>query len=154
MFCTDACEADVSPSNERTHDDYIRACERCGHLVIIPDVKIYCSLRSKLYLDKEERRIFMALLIKGTLPLLNLEIGDRLEPNPEMIEYSIFDDDATSFRAARLRVLFWRRSAETAVRHRNPIFNSTIGVVCTLLSIDALHTLNLGVYKECCMQVF
>jgi hypothetical protein len=46
------------------------------------------------------------------------------------------------------RLLFWRRSCETHVRHRNPVFSTETGIVPErVLVIDWLHALSLGVYK-------
>ena len=93
-------------------------------------------------------------LLKDGFEPLGLEKGDRLEPHAGMINYSQFDELQLDFPAGGTDVLFWRRRNETMVRHRNPIFNTAIGVVTKLLSIDALHTLNLGVYQNYCMWMF
>ena len=71
-----------------------------------------------------------------------------------MINYSQFDELQLDFPAGGTDVHFWRRRNETMVRHRNPIFNTAIGFVTKLLSIDALHTLNLGVHQNYCVWVF
>ena len=151
----DEVDADDGPFTEKTHVEYLDACARCEIWVTIPDIQTYRSLRSKLYLDKRKSAGYSGrCLLKDGFPEFDLVRGDRLEPNADMIEYSVFDDYATNFPDGGLRALFWRRSLETTTRHRNPIFNESIGVVSTLLSIDALHTLNLGVYKDYCMHVF
>lgn len=47
--------------------------------------------------------------------------------------------------------MFWRQSAETLARHRNPIFDEALGLAPEkTLCIDILHALNLGVFGNFC----
>ena len=49
------------------------------------------------------------------------------------------------------KVVWWRPSNETLVRHRNPIWDPRLGIMpSTSLVVDTLHTLDLGVMKNYC----
>ena len=152
----DNCDEGGEPFRERTHDDYDNACEACEVWVKLPNVGVFRSLRGKLFLDKRKgtRSCMGRCLLTGGFEPLGLEKGDRLEPHAGMINHSQFDEIQLDFPAGGTDVLFWRRRNETIVRHRNPIFSTAIGVVTKVLSIDALHTLNLGVNQNYCMCFF
>lgn len=64
----------------------------------------------------------------------------RLEPHPGMPDVMQFDA-TTDFPA---KVLFWRNADETRCRHRNLLFDPSVGVTIDTLMVDRLHTLNLG----------
>lgn len=71
--------------------------------------------------------------------------GDRLEPTPTMPDIGAGLDDA----AVPITLCFWRCSAETVSRHRNPLFAAELGVVPErILMVDWMHTLSLGVYQN------
>ena len=76
---------------------------------------------------------------------LILQKGDRLEPTPEFPTPLSFDDSRPR-GAERLRLTFWRRSAETSVRHRNPIFEPDTYVDPERVAADSLHSLSLGLF--------
>ena len=49
--------------------------------------------------------------------------------------------------------MFWNTIAETLTKHRNPLMTGFhIGLRRTL-TVDALHTLYLGVFNACCVHV-
>jgi hypothetical protein len=78
--------------------------------------------------------------IAGT-PIL---AGDRLEPSDVLPDVGLFDD----IRKFPVTITFWRRSRETMVQHRNPLFSADLGISpVQTVTIDALHTLNLGVMQ-------
>jgi hypothetical protein len=75
---------------------------------------------------------------------LNLQKGDRLEPSDSLPDISLFDDAALP-----ITVTFWRPSADTICRHRNPIFSLERGVtVQNCILVDWLHTCSLGVFQD------
>ena len=77
------------------------------------------------------------------LPALNLERGDRLEPSNACPDIGAgFDGLADG--TFTITLVFWRRSAETSVRHRCPIMDVP-GCSVHSLMIDTLHCLFLGV---------
>jgi hypothetical protein len=80
-------------------------------------------------------------------PELGLLKHDRLEPNALLEDVAAFDS-ISEFPA---KVLFWRQSLETRARHRNPLWDASLGITLDSLMIDKLHTLYLGpVSSFCC----
>ena len=47
-----------------------------------------------------------------------------------------------------VRVLLWRRSSECGSMHRSPLFDPALGIGLGTMAIDALHTLNVGIYQQ------
>lgn len=76
------------------------------------------------------------------LPELGLLRGDRVEPSGDL-------RDIGQLRLATppLQATFWRRSCETAARHRNPLFATPDMLSVEAFVVDELHTMHLGVYK-------
>ena len=87
--------------------------------------------------------------MRADFPELNLLAGDRLEPS------SLLDDvGKLESLTPPYHVLFWRPSNETICKHRCVLFNVP-GVTLYGLSLDTLHTMNLGVYKSyCCVAIW
>ena len=49
---------------------------------------------------------------------------------------------------------FWRRPSESLARHRNPLFDTTIGVTpWASITIDVMHTFHLGITNAYCKHV-
>jgi hypothetical protein len=75
---------------------------------------------------------------------LHLLKGDRLEPSHTLPDIAMFDNAALP-----ITITFWRPSADTICRHRNPIFSDETGVtVQSCLLVDWLHTCSLGVFQD------
>ena len=83
------------------------------------------------------------------LPTLALLKHDRLQPDLSLQDVGKFED-VTVFP---VRVTFWRRSAETRTRHRNPVFDPLLGISVDTLCVDTLHSLYLGPAKDWCAHV-
>jgi hypothetical protein len=82
-------------------------------------------------------------------PALGLPAGDRLEPCRALMDVGKFEDvDQFPFTCT-----FWRPSAETRVRHRNPLMDGSIGVSHDATCPDKLHCLYLGPMFEWNHQV-
>ena len=77
---------------------------------------------------------------------------DRVEPSVHVPDVSKLEEivDAANFPTAGLRVTFWRRDAESRTKHRNPIFDPSIGIVPDIGIPGELRVLNLGPLKEFC----
>ena len=72
----------------------------------------------------------------------HLLAGDRLEPSESIPDVGSAFDELQVFPVV---AVFWRLSRETICRHRNPLFDSEIGMGSQeCLTIDALHSLRLG----------
>jgi hypothetical protein len=74
------------------------------------------------------------------LPSLALRVNDRLEPSPELPDVGLLE----SVSVFPVKLVFWRKAAETRVRHRCPLMDPSIGLSHERLALDLLHTLFLG----------
>ena len=71
--------------------------------------------------------------------------GDRLEPCAAVPYIEDFGDVA---QFPPVGVVFWRVVLESMTRHRNPIFDKSIGLTPTMfLTVDTLHAVYLGFMK-------
>ena len=150
---------DSLPWRLKTHDSYTAACNRCEFWVAIPTREVHRSVLRLLAYDKRTssklasfgRALSEDLTIHQSDGVtVELLTGDRLEPHGLMRDHAEFD----TVVCFPYEALFWRRSRETAARHRNPLFDPDIGITQHIISIDGLHTLNLGPYQRFCMYVF
>jgi len=103
-------------------------------------------LRANLHYDKRtDSKAFRGRCLQADLPVLNLLKGDRLEPSQGLTDTGSNFDDLSWPQT----FTFWRRSQETAVRHRNPLYNDDIGTSPDRTnSFDWLHCLSWGVFKD------
>ena len=129
--------------------DYLAACARAERRVVVSSVAERDALLAALFYDKRSDGA-SGRCLRAAIPAFGLEAGDRLEPSDGLPDVSALDT-AADFP---LQLVFWRRSEETASRHRNPIFDGPAGVTVELLSVDTLHTLNLGVMKHYFKHLF
>ena len=132
------------PWRLKTFEDYENACAACEIVVHVRSPELFRTLRGSLEYDKRRAGSRgRALLVD--IPALGLRKGDRLQPGGDIVE--VGQIDAMDPRSA-CRLLFWRRSAETFVRQRNPLFSRETGILPeSVLVADWLHSLSLGVYK-------
>jgi hypothetical protein len=141
--------SDFLPWLAKSHSTYEQACDAC-EVVVDLNRDQWLAVKRALFWDKRENGGRGRCLMYA-LPALHLEEGDRLEPTPAMIDVADFDS-ATTFP---LRAVFWRRTSETAARHRAPIFSEGCGVTIEkVMAIDSLRTLSLGVFKVFVGHVF
>ena len=93
--------------------------------------------------------------MKHDIPELRLFKHDRVEPSVHVPDVSKLEEivDAATFPTDGLRVTFWRRDAESRTKHRNPIFDPSIGIVLDIVIPGELHMLNLGPLKVFCFQL-
>ena len=126
--------------------DYRAACERCEQWRVIETQGVYLKLRAVLFYDKRATGA-RGLCLKEDLPDLRLLKGDRVEPCEDVPDIGMLEH-LEEFPA---RVLFWRPSAETLARHKNPLFNDAIGFTpYRCVGVDWLHTLSLGIFQTWC----
>lgn len=136
------------------HGSYLKACSDCEIWCTLQDEAAKKLLCSALAFDKRATGSgSRGLCVKWDLPQFGLRRGDRVEPN------TLMGDVVEVFKLNTFpaQVLFWRRSAESRARHRNPLFDRPgapqIGIGIEILSPDALHCLHLGVMKFWCQHV-
>ena len=131
-----------SPWRASQQIDYYDACEQCETEIELTeeDHRLLCGL-----LQPDMRAAGShGLALTMAIPHLGLRAGDRLEPCAHL-------PDVGKFRSAStfpLKLMFWRTSAETMTRHRNPLLDPAIGITMNSLTVDTLHTLCLGIVHE------
>jgi len=95
------------------------------------------------------------LRVTCAVPRLNaasepLLAGDRLHPQPNLPTTSKYTEIT-----APLRLRFWRTSAETLMKFRNPLWSGGFGLsLVETFSIDYLHTVGLGVMGFIVLECF
>ena len=72
--------------------------------------------------------------------MLGLRNGDRLELSTNYRNLAALDTMAPPYS-----LRFWRRSAETLARRRNPLMCEWLGITQDRLAIDLMHTMHLGI---------
>ena len=147
LYLMDGLQEDVLPWGDNDASAYDEACRRCEVYVIIATEGLRDLVASQLYYDK---RLYgsRGRALKGAIPALQLQAGDRLEPFsglPDIAGFEMLPLPAT--------VLFWRPSRETFAKHRNPLFSPELGISVQSLRVDTLHTLYLGVFQLHCAAV-
>ena len=135
------------PWAEKTFNDYKAACETCELWRTIDTVALFRKARARLQYDnRSTAESGRGRVLGEDLPELRLLRGDRLEPHAGMMDISKFDELEPG---PNCRVLFWRRSLETAVRRRNPLYSDVTRIHPNLVFVeDWLHMCSLGIYKS------
>jgi len=139
---------DGCPWRENSLTDYDDACDVCE---MICDVAAddHAAIRDILAYDKrKDGNRGLCLTQPYRCGLIDLEVGDRLEPSATMLDVGLFLSGAVHFP---VRCVFWRKAMETLTRHRNPLFDQRLGMECQrILVVDSLHALYLGVMLVFC----
>ena len=120
--------------------------EACGDAEVKARIASSAGLRllvGSLEYDKRKQGNAGRCLTRG-LATLGLLKGDRLEPSPEQPNVAAVDN-RTDFPFV---LTFWRTSAESQCRHRNPLFSRRSYITPEIICIDELHTLHLGVFGD------
>eukprot|EP00971_Amphidinium_carterae_P341331 6480090-Amphidinium_carterae.1 len=79
----------------------------------------------------------------GAVAELGIRAGDRFEPQqtPRPWYWSTLHELKPS------NFVMWRVANQSLCKHRNPLFTETLNL-CRTMSIDAMHTLCLGVFTQ------
>ena len=88
--------------------------------------------------DRRKRGIRGRVLARA-LPTWGLAKDDRLEPQAALRDIAGFEK-----LAAPVTITFWRPTAETRSKHRNPLLGPRLGVSLTNVTVDQLHAFSLG----------
>lgn len=136
------------PWPQKGMDELEAACDRCEVVVMINSRPELTMLLAALYFDKRKSGS-CGRALKRDLPALNLRRHDRLEPTRGVPDVCAVDG-TTNFP---LRLVFWRPSEESLARHRCPMFSRRSGILPSLLCVDELHTMHLGVFQDFILAV-
>ena len=128
-----------------SEDDYEAACRRC-------EIEVQLTVLTKLQIVttglKQDRRVGVGKGRTLCAEILDLRLrrGDRLEPSSQLPNVSLFEEAPLG-----ITIIFWRQTAETITRHRNPVFCRELGVSAQRsLTIDSLHAFYYGPLKLWC----
>ena len=132
------------PFPPKTPQHYEQACADCERVVLVPDAMTHARLIGALWYDMKKGGSHGRSL-RRDFPPLALLAGDRLEPSHLLMDVAELETLTPPFQ-----LLFWRTANETLCKHRCALFN-VHGVSLYNLSLDVLHTMNLGVYKSYCI---
>jgi hypothetical protein len=135
------------PFPEKTGFQYEEACGFCEQWVTLKDKRQHQIVLGALFYDKRKHGDHGRCLSRDIADLQLLQ-GDRLEPSallPNIGDYERLTPPC--------RVLFWRRPNQTIATRRCPLFCPEAGLTIETLTVDPLHTLHLGVYKDFCQTV-
>ena len=124
-----------------TSAHYEQACIDCEQKVHISNIRDFQKVRSALEFDMRKDGS-AGRIVEIDIPSVNLQKYDRLEPTKCHPNVGNFEK-----LAPPLDSVWWKRSAETRSRRRNPLFCEELGIGPQSLCVDALHTLCLGVYQ-------
>jgi hypothetical protein len=131
----------------RTHADYFASCRKCEQVVTIRHQRDLAALLPNLKWGAHKkgaggRLIWKDCVVNGVA----LQVGDRLEPNENLIDISLL-----SSVQCPCKIVFWRVRFEDkdrpmdSVSHRCPLFSERIHASpASTLAIDAMHTLMIG----------
>ena len=146
MYSTEAVSLEDAPFVDNSDADYDDAATRCEIVLVIYDAQRQLILSSPLRFDKRPDGNRGRCLLHA-IPSLGLLAGDRLEPcatlkDVAQLDYLVIDP------AIGLRIVFWRVSQETLVRHRSPLWCERIGLTPSRCIVhDLLHAFFLGVMQ-------
>ena len=87
--------------------------------------------------------------LDADIPALGLKKHDRLEPWTGLQDIGDEFDQLQPTEARPVRVCFWRRSEETATRHRSPLLDTGLHTGVNSLTIDILRCC----FVCCCVVV-
>ena len=147
MYCLEGLTATDVPWDTVDASEYEEACVRCERHVVVATEEQRARIEQLLYYDKRTQGS-RGRSLKAPIPELNLKAHDRLEPCAGCPDIARFGEVPLP-----VTVVFWRPSAETICRHRNPLFSASSGVSLSSLRVDTLHCMYLGVYQVHCSQV-
>eukprot|EP00969_Alexandrium_andersonii_P074503 3286074-Alexandrium_andersonii.AAC.1 len=132
----------ANPWTPTTHQDWDEACRRCEIRVSL-SADQHRAIRNSMRYDRRPQGN-RGRCLSAPFPALGLQVGDRLEEVVGAFDISAFDEAGVF----PLRCVFWRRSAETAARHRTPLFDPLLGISVAIVVVDTLHCLGLGVLQH------
>ena len=129
-------------------NDYEANCKR-HEIHITVDKGLFELIKASLFYDRRKEGAKGRALrwpVRGTV----LHAGDRLEPSEEVPD--VMDvDRCTRFP---LKLVFWRGFKGSKIKHRNPLFDSTLGITPATMLIDVLHAINMGALKHFSNDLF
>ena len=133
---------------------YDRACKDCEIEVNVASERIRTLILVDGGLHFDTRKLAIGQIVKRGVAALGLNANDRLEPGPGLRDVGLFETQQLPFT-----VTFWRvhrdarKRLSDKVHHRNPLFSARVGIDPSVLMVDVLHCVYLGVYQKFVSEV-
>ena len=143
MYNDAAADIFNNPWGDYTMEDYEAECTSKEHKVLVT-LELHRQIKPALFYDRRHTGSHDRSLRWG-IPGTTLLMGDRLEPCDELLDVAAFD----ALTVFPVRLTFWRPGGIEKTKHRNPLFDRSLGITPMILLVDLLHNLLLG-----CMQHF
>ena len=143
MFRCQASSMEQLEWHVNNEEDYYDACDRCEIKVILQTKGQADHVEAFLRYDKRDhgshgRCLTRNIQINGKQLLEN----DRLEPSDELFDVGALNQ----IMNFPINIIFWRSTEDTLTRHRNPLFDRSIGITPKRsLTVDVLHAFFLGI---------
>ena len=138
-----------SPHRSNSDIDYFTGCARCERVVQIPNESTHAGICKLLAYDKRDNGS-RGLAMTEDFAQCGLRSGDRVEPTSSLPDIGMFFD----IRVFPASVVFWRPSEEYISKHRNPLFDQSLGISpCRCMTADILHILYLGIMTRLCRMI-
>ena len=146
MYDRELLHQRAMPWPARDHADYETACGACEIEVQTGRLseKKWKELKGSLEMDsRKDASKGRGFFLNRAWPEYGLKKGDRFEPSPSVPDYALLSERQPE------SMTFWRRSKETSVRHRNPVFSASLGTdLPTAFTVDTMHTWCLGLHAQ------
>ena len=139
MFEADELSPLADCTNRRSLASYDASCKACEFERTFTTEQLLV-LKGNL-MNERGRDGCLGMGVACDLPELRLLFRDRVEPTAAMPDHCVLEGDCVG----PLTVRFWRRSSETAVRRRCPLFCSELHFGPANMGVDWLHCMALGV---------
>ena len=137
------CSGDHWPWPLKSADDFELACQECEVTVANPPRQLWHQAQRVLEHDMRSDGA-RGLSLRASIPGLNLQAGDRVEPTPSQP-----DTQAAAAQDLPEAILFWRRRNESLVLRRNPLLKPDLGMdLPSVVALDLLHTFCLGIHQQ------
>eukprot|EP00959_Pyramimonas_sp_CCMP1952_P338687 7092581-Pyramimonas_sp.AAC.1 len=133
--------------------DYDEACRKCEIKVRVftQADKLEIIAGGALHFSEHQKR--PGYILAHPVPRFRLEAHDRLEPSLQLLDIEKFEE--APIPHGGLEVTFWRSHRDKkqrvldTVHRRSPLFTPEVGITPqTVLMVDTLHTLYLGVFQN------
>ena len=125
-------------------EDYCSACQDCEQVLENPSLTVCKALPTKME-TRQKGKAGAGFTLTATIAKTCLKPGDRFEPT----EGGLSDWQQIDGRKHEGKICFWRPAAETMAKHRNPLFQQSLGTdLWNVIAVDAMHTWSLGIFQQ------
>ena len=146
-FNFDGLELDNLPWPRRDETKYEASCLQCERWITLRSDEMHKKILASLSWFKSSSGP-RGRALKVDMPQLGLKKNDRLEPCAAVQDVGETFDNLVVDPSRPIRICFWRRSEETAIRHRNPLICRALHSSVRTMVVDSLHCWYLGIFQR------